>query len=199
MTATAHRLPPLMTVAEFLAWPGDGTATIYELVEGELRAQDAASDGHGTIQNRIAYILTGHLDKTRPNCRVVAAPGVQPNLRSNWNYRVPEIAVTCTSHRSSVHRTPDPILIIEVLSLSNASATWNNVALFSTLPSVTEILVVESERVGAHLLRRGPGATWPPDPMEIGTEDTIRLASVSLDVPLIEIYHGTELGQSPGT
>ena len=42
-----------MTVAEFLAWPGDGTGRVYELVDGELRAQDAASDTHGTIQSEL--------------------------------------------------------------------------------------------------------------------------------------------------
>ena len=50
MTGTATRNhPPLMTVDEFIKWPGDGTGTRYELVNGELRAQDPASDAHGTI------------------------------------------------------------------------------------------------------------------------------------------------------
>ncbi len=191
MTSAAQKLPPLMTVAEFLAWPGDGTGRIYELVEGELRAQDSASDAHGTIQGRVVFLLTGHLDKTRPHCRVVAAPGIQPHLRANWNYRIPEIAVTCTPNRPDVHKTPDPILVIEVLSPSNASDTWSNVALFSTLPSVTEILVIESERIGAHLLRRQADGSWPPDADAVEAGGMLRLESIELVVPLAEAYRGT--------
>ena len=144
-----------MTVAEFLAWPGDGTGRVYELVDGELRAQDAASDTHGTIQSELVYLITAHLRLARPNCRVVAQPGIQPKLRADWNFRIPEIAVTCTPNRADVHKTPDAVVIVEILSPSNAADTWNNVALFATLPTVAEILVVESEKVGAHLLQRG--------------------------------------------
>ena len=193
MTATAQKLPALMTVAEFLAWRGDGTGRTYELVEGELRAQDSASDAHGTIQGRVVYLLTGHLDKTKPHCRVVAAPGIQPHLRANWNYRIPEIAVTCTPNRPDVHKTPDPILVIEVLSPSNASDTWSNVALFSTLPSVMEILVIESERVGAHLLRRQADRSWPPDAEAVEVGGTLRLESIGFGTPLTEAYRGTHL------
>ena len=32
----AVKLPDLMTIDEFLKWPGDGTGTRYELVDGEL-------------------------------------------------------------------------------------------------------------------------------------------------------------------
>lgn len=193
MSTAAQKLPRRMTVPEFLAWPGDGTGQIYELVEGELRAQDSASDAHGTIQGRVVYLLTGHLDKTRPSCRVVAAPGIQPHLRANWNYRIPEIAVTCTPNRPDVHKTPDPILVIEVLSPSNASDTWSNVALFSTLPSVAEILVIESERMGAHLLRRLPDGSWPPDAEAVEGRGTLRLESIDMHMALSEVYRGTHL------
>ena len=32
MSTAPAKLPPLMTVADFLDWPGDGTGTRYELV-----------------------------------------------------------------------------------------------------------------------------------------------------------------------
>lgn len=150
MPATARKLTDLMTVDEFLAWRGgDGTGRIYELVEGEIRAQDHASDAHGTVQARIALLLGNHLDRTRPNCRVVTAPGVRPNIRSDWNYRIPEIAVTCMPNRADVRETPAPILVVEVLSPSNRQDTWSNVNLIASLTSVVEILVVESDAIGA--------------------------------------------------
>ena len=191
--SAAEKLPELMTVAEFLAWKGDGTGRRYELVDGVLRAQDSASDTHGTIQNRIGHLLTTHLDRTQPNCRVVTAPGIQPNLRANWNHRIPELAVTCTPTRADVHRTPNPILIVEVLSPSNASDTWNNVALFATLPSVTEILVVDSTKLEAQLLRRGADGAWPENPALFGPGEVLHLESIAFTLPLAEAYRGTHL------
>ena len=117
-----------MTVAEFLAWKGDGTGRRYELVEGVLRAQDSASDTHGTIQASITRVIGNHLLATQPNCRVVAAPGIQPNLRANWNHRVPEIAVTCTPTRPGVHKTPNPILIIRTVCVRRCTCNGRDIA-----------------------------------------------------------------------
>lgn len=182
-----------MTVTEFLTWSGDGSGRRYELVDGELRAQDPASDAHGTIQGNLVYLISAHLRAHRPNCRVVAAPGIQPRLNANWNYRVPELGVTCAPNRADVHMTPDPILLIEVLSLSNRRDTWSNVPLYATVPSVMEILLVESEEIKAMLLRRQPDGSWPTDPEMISAGEVVVLTSIGLELPLIEMYFGTHL------
>ena len=197
MTATAAKRPyamPLMTVDEFLAWPGDGTGTRYELVNGVLRAQDSASDAHGTIQSNLNRLIGNHLVAHRPNCRIVSNPGIKPLLRAHWNHRVPELGVTCTPNRADVHNTPDPVLLIEVLSPSNAADTWSNIPLYATLPSVTEILIVDSTKVAAELLRRGRDGNWPQDPEPIAIGGVITLASIGLELPLAEVYGGTHLG-----
>lgn len=195
MVATARKLPELMTVAEFLTWPGDGTGRIYELVDGELRAQDPASDAHGTIDGNLIAIVHRHLREHRPHCRVVGQAGIAPRLRANWNYRVPEFAVTCAPNRADVHMTPEPVLLVEVLSPSNRRETWSNVPLYASVPSVQEILLVDSEEIGAELLRRGEDGNWPSDPGKIGPSETIRLQSIALDIPMAEVYAGTHLAR----
>ncbi len=182
-----------MNVTEFLRWRSDGIGRVYELVHGHIRAQDAASDGHGTIQSRLVALLTSHLDAHRPGCRTVVNPGVEPRLQANWNYRVPEIGVTCTEHRNDVHLMPSPILLVEILSPSNADDTWDNVALYSTVPTVLEILVVDSRKVEAFLLRRDADGSWPKDPITCGADGTIRLASIGLELIIREVYRGTQL------
>jgi Uma2 family endonuclease len=201
MTAAAVKLPPLdeqqlpqrMTVAEFLAWRGDGSGRIWELVEGVPRAQDAASDTHGTVHGNLTRIIGNHLEAKRPNCRIVVAPGVRPRLRADWNHRVPEIGVTCAPNLADVHSIPDPTLLIEVLSGSNAKDTWSNVPLYATLPSVQEILLVDSTAVGAHLLRRQPDGSWPQNPLSLGAGETISLESIGLAFALQEVYRNTHL------
>ena len=193
----AHRTDPSteprMTVDEFLAWKGGRNGVVYELVNGVIRAQEAASDTHGTIQGRLTTILTVHLDKHRPGCRVVVAPGVKPRLLARWNHRVPEMAVTCQSNTPDAHHIPDPILIVEILSPSNAEDTWSNIALYASLPSVAEILIVESEKIEAQLLRRQADGSWPQEPESVSSGGTIRLDSIGLEFGLAEAYRDTHL------
>ncbi len=193
MTAAQRKLPPLMDVADFIEWPGDDAGTRYELVDGVPRAMAPGSDTHNTIVNRLAYLLTRHIDASRPGCRVVNAPGVQPRVRATWNFRIPDLGVTCVPARAGEIMTPDPILLVEVLSPGNANETWENVIAYTTLPSVQEILVVHSTRVKAELLTRDATGAWPADPEVVEAGAAIRLASVGFDLPLAQAYAGTHL------
>lgn len=196
----AHRTPPLppkMDVADFLDWPGDGTSVRYELIDGELRAMAPGSDAHNTIISNLAGLIWQHLRKTRPGCRVVSAPGIQPHVRSEWNFRIPDLGVTCSPSHAGEIMTPDPVLLIEVLSPGNSSETWENVMAYTTLPSVQEILVVHSTRIKAELLRRDAQGHWPANPEPIKAEANIALASIEAEFPLNEAYAGTHLAAKP--
>jgi Uma2 family endonuclease len=195
---TARKIDPLMTVEEFLRWPGDGTGRRRELVDGVVRMQDAASDAHGTIQSRLIAIISNHLDATRPHCRVVANPGVSPRLNTDWNYREPDLGVTCAPNRPDVHTLPEPILLIEILSPSNADKTWSNIPLYATLPSVAEILIVNSTEVLVQLLRRQEDGNWPQRPAGFGAGQSVRLTTIDLEIPLRDMYRQTHLADSAG-
>jgi Uma2 family endonuclease len=94
MAEAARKLPPLMTSAEFLAWPGDGTDTMYELAEGEPHAMAPASTAHGIIQANLIISLGSHVRAMRPGCQVVTTPGIQPRIRADWNHRIPDLGVS---------------------------------------------------------------------------------------------------------
>jgi Uma2 family endonuclease len=52
-----------MTVAEFLEWePDDRSGALWQLRDGEPEMMAPASDRHGSIQSRLAYLLISHLD-----------------------------------------------------------------------------------------------------------------------------------------
>ena len=193
MSSAAIKLPILMTVDEFLDWPGDGTGRWYDLVDGELRAQDAPSETHGSMHARVAYLLTAHLDKRLPSCRVVIGGGVKPRLRAQWNYRIPDLAVTCGRNEKGAREVPDPVVIIELLSPSNRAETWDNVRNYATLPSVSEIVVIDTESVSADLLARDDKGLWPANSVKVLAGGVISLASISFDLPLNEVYQGTHL------
>jgi Uma2 family endonuclease len=68
-----------MTVAEFLDWDsGDHSGALWQLRDGEPEMMAPASDAHGSVQARLAFLLTAHLDARGGPCRVVVAPGVVP-------------------------------------------------------------------------------------------------------------------------
>ena len=86
----------------------------------------------------------------------------------------------------------EPVLIIEILSPNNQRETWANVWTYATIPSVQEILVLNSFRLGAELLRRNPDGSWPQDFLAVISGDLV-LDSVGFRVPLADIYRNTRL------
>ena len=190
MTA-ARKLPPMMTVDDFLCWEGDGTSTRYELVDGVLRAMAPGTLAHSIIHSNLIYQLTGHL-RASP-CLVLTAPGIKPLMRADWNFRIPDIGVTCEPDRKGERIVQDPILLIEVLSPSNAQDTYENIRAYATLPSVQELLVVHSTRIEVEMLRKGDGNVWPANATMIHAGGAVELASVGMTLPLADVYAGTHL------
>ena len=185
------KLPVRMSVREFLGWdPGDGLT--YELVDGEPRAMAPASSIHGFLQNELGSLIRNHLRQRGSGCEAVANPGVVPQVLSNQNIRVPDLAVTCSPLLLGQSTLPDPVLLVEILSPSNQAKTWTNVWAYTSIPSVREILVLRTDRVGAELLRRSAEGTWP-ERTTLLTEGDLVLESIDFRVALAELYARTRL------
>jgi Uma2 family endonuclease len=194
-TAIRRKTPHHMTVDEFVAWaPNDR----WELINGQPRAMAPASATHGIIQANVAYTLTRHLRDAGSPCNAVTEPAIIPRVRSRSNMRVPDLAVTCSQVEPGQIALPDPILIVEILSPTNESETWENVWAYVAIPSVQEIVVLRSATVAADLLRRGADGTWPEEPIQLGPNDALRLQCIGLTVPLAELYLGTYLARHSG-
>ena len=160
MPNTVRKPPPSMTVADFLAWPGDGTGRKCQLIDGEVHVMSPASAVHAIIQANLTYELRHHLLEQKIRCRVGTEVGVITREGPN-TVRVPDVGVTRAPVPAGQRAWPEPLLLIEVLSPSNASDTWENVWSYRTIPSVHEIAVIHSTRVQAEVLRRGPDGQWP--------------------------------------
>jgi Uma2 family endonuclease len=195
MPNTLRKPPPSMTVAEFLAWPGDGTGRKFQLVDGEVRAMSPASAAHSVIQGNLVYELRRHMREQEVACLVGPEPGVLTRVRADIDVRVPDVGVTCTRLAPGQQVWPDPILLIEVLSPGNAADTWENVWSYCTIPSVQEIAIVHSVRVLGELLRRGTDGHWPEETEKIEPGDTLSFESIGFKCPLSEVYAGTPLGE----
>lgn len=192
----ALKLPEFMTVDEFLDWPGDGTDTVYDLVDGVLRAHAAPSGTHARLHTRVGMLVQQHLDAHHPGCSVLIGAGVRPHFQAKWNFRIPDLAVTCARNKRGERAVPDPFILIELLSPSNKVATWENVRNYITLPSVSEIVIIDTERVRADVLVRDAKGSFPAEPLVVEVGGMIPLASIGFELPLNEVYRGTYLAVS---
>jgi Uma2 family endonuclease len=182
-----------MTVAEFLDWDsGDLSGARWQLRDGEPEMMAPASDPHGSIQARLAYLLIAHLDARGGQCRVVVAPGVIPALHSEENCLVPDLGVTCATP-AGARLMHEPVVLIEILSPSNVSKTRANVRGYLTIPTVAEIVVLRSTAVAAEVLRRQPDGSWPKQAENIGGDEELRLESIGFVAPLRSAYRTTGL------
>ena len=104
------------------------------------------------------------------------------------NVRIPDLGVTCTSIRSDDRLLREPVVLIEILSPSNAADTWGNVWAYTTIPSVHEVLVVHVAEERAELLTRQSDGTWPESPVQLAPGDDVVLASIGFTAPLGVLY-----------
>jgi Uma2 family endonuclease len=185
-----------MTVAEFLRWE-DGTDTRYELLAGQPVAMAPPAPPHGFLAARLCARIEGALRSRRP-CMVQIEAGIARPDRDDTCY-VADLAVTCQPPRSGDQLISDPVLIVEVLSpTTGLHDRHTKVADYRRIPSVEEILLIDSTSVFAEVLRR-EGDRWITEIVR-GPQATLSLASIGLTAAMSELYDGIDLpGQVAAT
>jgi Uma2 family endonuclease len=153
----------LMTVAEFQDWEPDHHADHrWHLIDGIPVCMAPPISDHGRIIGRLTSLLMAHVDATMPGCDVVVGTGVIPSVASSLNHRIPDIGVTCEP-ASKISTMNTPIVLVEVLSPSNA-----------------------------HITRDSSGH-WPSNPLVLDAEAELDLRSIGFRTPLRGIYRTTSL------
>lgn len=179
-----------MLVDEFLVWD-DGTDTRYELIDGVPVAMAPSYGAHQIIAGNAARHIGNGLEK-RPPCHVRSEAGIlKPN--SVRNYFQADLAVTCTPHRQGQYETPDPVVIVEVLSRSTADHDRKvKLPVYRTIPSVQEIVLIHSEMLFVEVLRRLDATRWQSD-LLVEADEILRLGSVGVELPVAALYANVDL------
>jgi Uma2 family endonuclease len=173
-----------MTVAEFLTWD-DGTDTRYELVDGRITAMAPPSRAHSTIAPNIAGMLYGRL---APPCRVRAEWGIM-RADDEGSYWQADLAVVCGEIEPRAS-PPDPILIVEVVSLSSIDHDRGRKTLaYKELPGCQCILLVFATHRRVERWVRD-GDRWIVTD-HIGESGAIAIEALDLSLDLAEIYEGS--------
>jgi Uma2 family endonuclease len=178
-----------MSLAEFLRWE-DGTDTRYELLAGVPVAMAPPAPAHGFLAARLCARIEGVLRSRHP-CMVQVEAGIARPDRDDTCY-VADLAVTCRPPQRGDQLISDPLLIVEILSPGTALYDrQTKVSDYRRIPSVEEILVIDSTSIFAEVLRR-EGDRWITEIVR-GPEATLSLASIGLTGVMSDLYQGIDL------
>lgn len=190
--AEARRIAAPMTVAEFRTW-ADRQPGKWELVDGRPRTMAPASATHGLIQARAAFLIERHIEDTRSPCRVATEAPVVPASFRRHNARATDLAITCSPPNEDGWELNDPVFILEVLSPSNEQDTRDNVWAYMTIPSVQQILLLDSTAVRGEMSQRQGNGAWPEEADDLAAGDIVHIAQIRFSCPLDSFYARTNL------
>ena len=169
------------------------TNTRYEYHDGEVFAMAGGDPLHGAIAgNLIRLIGNGVVSK---DCTVLTSD-VKFYISSISRSLYPDVSVVCGPSERSEHDVralTNPILLIEVLSDSNAAYDrGTKFHYYSELPSLREYVLVEqhAQKVETRYRSR-PDERWQMDWFS-GKEADVVLRSVDLTLPMADLYRRTE-------
>ena len=168
-----------------------------EYYQGEMFLMGGAREAHNLIVFNLAGVIGVQLRK-RP-CRAYVND-MRVCLNATAVYTYPDLTALC-GEPQFLDETQDtllnPSLIVEVLSPS--TEFYDRVRKFEhyqSVESVSEYLLVSSERVRAELYTRQPDGRWLltiADRME----DSLDLQSVGLHLALADLYEKVEFPAPP--
>ncbi|NJL29625.1 MAG: Uma2 family endonuclease [Thermoanaerobaculia bacterium] len=184
-------LKPL-TIDEFLDWDGDDDRR-YELVGGVPVVIPIPSGAHQIIAANLAHHLAEALDE-HPPCHARYGAPIEIAGRADTCH-VADLAVTCQPHEPGQKLTPEPLVIVEILSPSTERRD-RKVKLpdYRAIPTVVEIVLLDQQEPYCEVHRRLDDGRWLVDLLR-WPDARLRLESIGFDQPLAAIYAGIGLGE----
>ena len=183
----------LLSVEEFLdCCPNDQRH--YQLIDGVIVAMAPPAIPHQIIASRLNAHIVSAVDANRPGCSTRSQAGIAPQGLAGRNHFETDITVTCEAGGYK-GIAAEPVLIVEIQSPSTERDDhFVKLPHYQSLPSLQEILYVESQTVAATLYRRS-GEGWETIELD-GGEARLQLETIGLDIALAALYRGVP-GFSP--
>jgi Uma2 family endonuclease len=191
MRQTAYKL---LSVEEFLdSCPSDQRH--YQLIDGVIVAMAPPAIPHQIIAANLTAAMVPAVQRNRPGCSTRSQAGIAPQGLFGRNHFETDITVTCEAGGDR-GIAAEPILIVEIQSPSTERDDhFVKLPQYRSIPSVQEILYIESGRVAAIVYRRA-GDGWQTIDI-VGPHARLSLVTIGLDLPLGEIYRGVPGSTAP--
>jgi Uma2 family endonuclease len=172
-----------MDKATFLAWV-QGREERHELDNGRVVMMTGGTRVHGRIFRRLAAALEARLDADRWE---VWTSDFAVDLGPK-TVRYPDVVVDTTRGGDRDLTAAAPTLIAEVISPSSATDDLGDkAAQYLKMSSLSAYLVLAQDEPKVWVWVRG-SAGFPAGPEVIAAGGSIRIPSLSIDLPLAEIY-----------
>ncbi len=179
------------TEAEYLRQES-ASAVKHEFRGGRIVAMAGGTHGHGIIAGNLIRELGTRLRHTP--C-LTATSGVR--VAAVGDYLYPDVSVVCDG---PVYHPPDrrhtlvnPQVVVEVLSPSTArDDLGEKFDAYRQVESLREYVVVAADALWARSFHRDRGGLWAIGPLVQGIDATLAFRSLSVGVPLAEVYAKVE-------
>lgn len=184
-----------MSIEDFLQQPPPPGGRRQELYCGQPVTMAPSRRRHSRVTANLVALLSQAL-RDGP-CEVFNGAGLCPPIRANSWYEA-DLAVACRQDER-LQEISDPLLIIEVLAAATEDSD-RKIKLFAYrhIPSLREILLLDSGVVHAELHRRLDDGRWTVDLFE-NSGDVLTLASIGVVLPLAEAYRRVDVdAEGPG-
>ncbi len=179
--------PSFMTLEEFLEF-ADNSPLRYEYVNGVIHAMTAPAIAHSRIAGELFIAVKAHL-RDGP-CEVFAtAVNLYIRSASDEIVYIPDLVVACNREEWDKNWLCNPKLVAEILSPSTRSIDLREKAMtYRGVASIEEYVLLEQSEHRITVHRRADN--WRPQ-VYSGPEAVAEFRSISLSVPLAQIYLGT--------
>ncbi len=145
---------------------------------------------HQRIAANLGARIVNAVEANRPDCAVASQAGIAPQGVSSRNYFEADLVVTCRFANDYRGINAEPLLIVEIQSPSTERDDhFLKLPQYQAMPSVREILYIESERVAATIYRRDAADLWQAIDIA-GPQSRLQLETIGLDIPLVAVYRG---------
>ena len=172
-----------LSVEDYLE--GEKTSPVrQEYIAGQVYAMAGASTRHNGIALNLATRLRPHL--RGGSCRVFMSD-VKVRIDALDLFYYPDVMVSCDPEDRGDYFRKRPCLIVEVTSPSTEAIDRREKLLaYQKIDGLLEYVLIAQDEVKAHVYRRDADGKWWVQTL---TEtDELRMESVSLNLPLLELY-----------
>ena len=178
---------PYVTPEEYLKFDRSSEFR-HEYVFGEIVPMVAGTYEHGLIEANMIRALGNRLAE-RP-CSLVGS-SVRVMLHRDTLYSYPDATVVCGKPEfldSEADTISNPKLIVEVLSPTTRNYDLGDkTRMYWLIPSLTDLLLVEQDKVWIEYWSREPGDKWDRR-LASDLGDVLNVESLDCAIPVAEIY-----------
>lgn len=178
-----------MTREQFFQW-AEAQEGRYEFDGEQPVAMTGGTNNHGLIVRNVVIELGTRL--RGKSCQVLPAEsgGV---ATVGQTVRYPDATVTCSPVQGQDRLIPNPVIVFEVVSESNARTDrFHKMREYHAVPSIRRYVLVEQATPVLVSYLRQDDAPWTAISLSIG--DALALPEIGIEIPVADIFDGVSFG-----